>query len=146
VSTRFHHFGTKLAYFSVSDGPLAGAELVAPSPPAPTGCSWLVFAFPSITEDLGALDLAAIKANESEVIIKAMATPVVTLLRNGTAPALPNIVWLLPPNAAPRSDPFPDCKRIEAINPTQISTWRIMSNVIIFPLSYRVRWAHIYHI
>jgi len=73
-------------------------------------------------DDLGAFVLAARKAKIREVIIKAMATPVVTLLRNGTAPVLPNNVWLLPPNAAPRSDPFPDCKRIEPISPKQINT------------------------
>jgi hypothetical protein len=51
-----------------------------------------VLAFPSIIDDLGAVALAAIRANAREVIIKAMATPVVTLLRNGTAPVLPNSV------------------------------------------------------
>jgi len=69
--------------------------------------------------------------------MKAIATAVVSLLRNGTAPVLPKNVWLLPPNAAPRSDPFPDCKRIDNINPMQINTWRITSNVVIV-LSYRI--------
>jgi hypothetical protein len=66
--------------------------------------------------------LDAIKARESDVIIKAMAIAEVNLLRKGTAPVLPNKVWLLPPKAAPRSDHFPDCKSIANIKPQQIST------------------------
>ena len=62
------------------------------------------------------------KAKEREVIMKAIATPAVTLLRKGTAPLLPNSVWLLPPKAAPKSDPLPDCKSMPIIKPTQITT------------------------
>jgi hypothetical protein len=43
----------------------------------------------------------------SEVTIKIMAATVVSLERNPIAPALPKIVWLAPPNAAPISAPFP---------------------------------------
>jgi hypothetical protein len=49
-----------------------------------------VLAFPSIIEDFGTLD--AIKAKEREVIMKPIATPAVSLLRKGIAPALPNSV------------------------------------------------------
>jgi hypothetical protein len=51
--------------------------------------------------------LVEANVRRSEVIIKTMAATVVNLERKPIAPALPKIVWLAPPNAAPISAPFP---------------------------------------
>jgi hypothetical protein len=51
------------------------------------------------------------KVRRREVIIKTMAAIVVNLERNPIAPALPKIVWLAPPKAAPISAPFPAWRR-----------------------------------
>jgi hypothetical protein len=71
-------------------------------------------------EDLGALDDKI--AREREVTMNPTATKAVNLFRKVAAPVLPNNVWLLPPKAAPRSDPLPDCKSMEITKPIQIST------------------------
>jgi hypothetical protein len=47
-----------------------------------------------------------VTASNRDVNIKAIAAPVVSLLRNVAAPLLPNSVWLEPPKAAPISAPL----------------------------------------
>jgi hypothetical protein len=51
--------------------------------------------------------LVEAKVRRREVSIKITAAMVVNLERNPIAPALPKIVWLAPPKAAPISAPFP---------------------------------------
>ena len=51
-------------------------------------------------------------ARLSEVSMKMAATTTVNLLKKFAGPRLPKTVWLEPPNDAPISAPFPDCKRI----------------------------------
>ena len=53
----------------------------------------------------------------SEVIIKTIAIPVVSLVRKFPAPLLPKIVELEPPNTAPISAPLPCCNRTTKMRP-----------------------------
>jgi hypothetical protein len=50
--------------------------------------------------------LIEVIASNKDVSIKAIAAPVVSLLRNVAAPLLPKRVWLDPPKAAPISAPL----------------------------------------
>jgi hypothetical protein len=54
-----------------------------------------------------------------DVSMKTMATSVVIFPRKVVGPALPKIVWLDPPNAAPIEAPLPACRRTTTIKITQ---------------------------
>ena len=64
----------------------------------------------------------AMMAKDNEVNMKTNAVMTVNLLRKLAGPRLPNTVWLEPPNAAPISEPFPDCSRIAPIMSRQTMT------------------------
>jgi hypothetical protein len=66
------------------------------------------------------------KAKRSEVIMKMTAATVVNFERNPIAPALPKIVWLAPPKAAPNSAPFPAWRRTIKTRAKQTTTCKIV--------------------
>lgn len=53
--------------------------------------------------------------------MKTVAITDVIFPRNVAGPLLPKTVWLEPPNAAPISEPLPDCKRTIKINRIHIA-------------------------
>jgi hypothetical protein len=120
VSTRFHHFGIAYYYLVCSAAgaglcPVAGAELccVAGAVVFTFSIMEAVFPFPNI------------KASIRHVIIKIIAAAVVIFVKKEVAPAPPKRVWLVPPKAAPMSEPLPFCKRTIRISATHTMICRI---------------------
>jgi len=73
-------------------------------------------------------------ARVSEVSMKMIAAPVVSLFMKVLPPLAPNTVWLPPaPKDAPISAPLPDCSRTMPIKAIQTNTCRKISTYVIKP-------------
>jgi hypothetical protein len=59
----------------------------------------------------------------SDVIMKAIAVPVVSFVIRLPAPLEPKSVWLPPPKTAPMSAPLPVCSRTTTARNTHATTW-----------------------